>query len=65
MGFLGGGAFTGGSKSGPHYEMEVNKGSTNMGALQKAANDRHDNGYKIGHVYEQDGNTVVIWERVA
>jgi len=64
MGLLGGTAFTGGKAGGPHYEIEVNKGSTNMGVFQKAANDRHDNGYNIAHVYEQDGNTVVVWERV-
>ena len=58
------GGFTGGSSNGPHYEIEVNEGSVNMKRFQSAANDRHKNGYRMAHVYAQDGNTVVVWERI-
>lgn len=58
------GGFSGGSSNGPHYEIEVNEGSVNMKRFQSAANDRHNNGYRMAHVYAQDGNTVVVWERI-
>lgn len=63
MAFGMGGAFSAGAEGGPHYEIEVNKGSTNVGAFERAANGRHANGYRMAHVYEQDGNTVCVWER--
>jgi len=58
------GGFSGGSKGGPHYEIEVNEGSVNMKKFASAANERHDNGYRMAHVYSQEGNTIVVWERV-
>ncbi len=59
------GGFSGGNPGGPYYEMEVNEGSVNMKRFQSAANDRHKNGYRMAHVFMQDGNTVVVWERTA
>lgn len=52
-----------GSPSGPHYEIDVNKGSMRKQSFEAAANKRWANGYRIAHVYEQDGNTVVVWEK--
>lgn len=56
-------AFTDGKPDGLVYEAQVNKGSINMEKFTKTANARWDNGYKLEHLYEQDGNTVVIWMR--
>jgi len=58
------GGFTGGSANGPHYEIEVNEGSVNMKKFAAAANDRHANGYRMTHVFSQEGNTIVVWEKV-
>ena len=58
------GGFTGGKSGGPKYEIEVNEGSVNVGRLEKVANDRASNGYRMAHVIEQDGNTIVVWERI-
>jgi len=58
------GGLTGGKSGGPKYEIEVNEGSVNVGRLEKVANDRASNGYRMAHVIEQDGNTIVVWERI-
>ena len=58
------GGFSGGSAGGPHYEIEVNEGSVNMKRFEKAANDRFANGYRMAQVYSQEGNTIVVWERI-
>lgn len=47
----------------PHYEAEVNKKSLNMGAFTNTLNKRWNDGWRLGHVFEQDGNTVMVWER--
>lgn len=60
---FGAGGFSGGTAGGPHYEIEVNEGSVNMKKFTSAANDRHSNGYRMAHVYSQEGNTIVVWER--
>ena len=59
------GGFTGGKQGGPVYEIEVNEGSVNMGRFEKAANERATNGYRMLHVYSQDRNTIVVWERIS
>jgi hypothetical protein len=61
---LGIGGFSGGKAGGPVYEIEVNEGSVNMRHFAKAANERAANGYRMAHVYSQDRNTIVVWERV-
>ena len=61
---LGIGGFSGGSSNGPHYEIEVNEGSVNMKKFTSVANERHANGYRMAHVYMQQGNTIVVWERL-
>jgi len=60
---LGFGAFSGGKADGPQYEMEVNKGSINMGSFEKAANERWANGYRLAHVFMQEENTIAVWEK--
>ena len=57
------GGFSGGSSGGPYYEIEVNEGSVNMKKFTDVANQRHSNGYRIAHIYSQEGNTIVVWER--
>jgi hypothetical protein len=60
---LGIGGFSGGKEGGPVYEIEVNEGSVNMRHFAKIANQRAANGYRMAHVYSQDRNTIVVWER--
>ena len=57
------GGFSGGSADGAHYEIEVNEGSVNMKHFAEKANERHANGYRMAHVFMQEGNTIVVWER--
>ena len=57
------GGFSSGSSDGPTYEIEVNEGSVNMKRFTSVANERHANGYRMAHVYMQEGNTIVVWER--
>jgi hypothetical protein len=57
------GGFSGGSAGGPHYDIEVNEGSVNMKRFASAANERHDNGYRMAHVFMQEGNVIVVWEK--
>jgi hypothetical protein len=48
--------------AGDHYVTEVNKGSINMRTWQAHLNDMHRRGYRLAHVFEQDGNTVQVFE---
>ena len=45
-----------------HFLTEVNKGSINMGKWQSHLNDMYQRGYRLSHVFEQDGNTVQVYE---
>lgn len=47
---------------GNHYVTEVNKGSINMGNWQRHLNDMYSKGYRLAHTFEQDGNTVQVYE---
>jgi hypothetical protein len=62
---LGIGGFSDGKPGGPVYEIEVNEGSVNMHHFTKVANERVANGYRMAHVFSQDRNTIVVWERVS
>ncbi len=62
---LGIGGFSEGKPDGPVYEIEVNEGSVNMRHFAKIANDRAANGYRMAHVYSQERNTIVVWERTS
>lgn len=39
----------------------VNKNDINMARWQKKLNDMYDRGYKLEHVIEQHGNTVMVF----
>lgn len=47
---------------GSHYVTEVNKGSIRMQTWQSHLNEMYASGYRLGHVFEQDGNTVQVFE---
>lgn len=51
-----------GACGGDHYVTEVNKGSINMRSWQAHLNDMHTRGYRLAQVFEQDGNTVQVFE---
>ena len=46
-----------------HYEVEVNKGDLNAGSMSRKMNDRYSDGWKVAHIFEENGNTVIVWER--
>lgn len=48
---------------GDHYDATVNKGSLNMLAFTAELNRRWKQGWRLGQVFEQKGNTVIVWER--
>jgi hypothetical protein len=50
-------------KMADHYEAEVNRGDLSMGSLTRDLNDRHEKGWRLAHIFEQGGNTILIWER--
>ena len=62
---LGIGGFSDGKDGGPVYVIEVNERSVNMRHFTKIANQRAANGYRMAHVYSQDRNTIVVWERTS
>lgn len=45
------------------YEAEVNKNSINMTALTWKLNHRHAEGWELDKIFEQHGNTVMIWKK--
>jgi hypothetical protein len=46
-----------------HYQVEVNKKRLNVATLTDALNDRWANGWRLAHVFEQRGNTVLVFEK--
>ena len=48
---------------GEHYEAEVNKGSLSTTAFTRQLNHRWKTGWRLANVFEQDKNTVLVWER--
>lgn len=44
-----------------HYTTDVNKGSINMSRWKGHLNDMYAKGYRLDHVFEQDGNTVQVF----
>lgn len=44
------------------YITEVNKGSISVKMLGPKLNQMRQNGYRLAHVFEQHGNTVLIYE---
>lgn len=47
-----------------HYMTEVNKGSVNMSTLTNKLNDRFADGWRLHSIFEQSGNTLLVFERV-
>ena len=45
------------------YQVEVNKRGLSVGALTKVLNDRWANGWRLAHMLEQRGNTVLVFEK--
>lgn len=46
-----------------HYEAEVNKGSISIKWFNDTLNKRWRAGWKLSHMFEQRGNTIIVWER--
>lgn len=47
------------------YMTEVNKGSVNMSTLTDRLNKRYEEGWRLHTMFEQNGNTVAVYERVS
>lgn len=45
------------------YLTEVNKGGVNMSTLTDKLNKRHEQGWRLHTIYEQGGNTVMVFEK--
>jgi hypothetical protein len=41
----------------------VNEGGINMMLFGRQLNSRWEQGWRLAHVFEQAGNTVIVWER--
>jgi hypothetical protein len=48
----------------PQYHTEVNKGSIRMQTLQGHLNDMGRQGWRLQFIFEQAGNTIIIFERM-
>ena len=46
-----------------HYEAEVNKGAISIRVFNATLNKRWRAGWKLSHMFEQHGNTIIVWER--
>ncbi len=46
-----------------HYQVEVNKRGLSVSALTTTLNQRWQNGWLLAHVFEQRGNTVLVFEK--
>lgn len=45
------------------YDVVVNRGSMNAGAMRHRLNSAWARGWRLSHIFEQHGNTVIIFER--
>ena len=45
-----------------HYVATVNKGSMNVTMLSGVLNVQYAKGYRLSQAFEQDGNTVTVFE---
>lgn len=48
----------------PQYQTEVNKGSVNMRSLTTHLNEMGQQGWRLHSIFEQDKNTVMVFERM-
>lgn len=53
------------ASTGGQYMTEVNKGSINMSTLTDKLNARYAEGWRLHTMFEQDGNTVCVFEQRA
>lgn len=51
------------SKDDDQYKTEVNEGAINMRALTAYLNDHWRDGWRLHSVFEQSGNTCMVFER--
>jgi hypothetical protein len=49
----------------PQYYAEVNKGSIRMQTLTTHLNDMGRQGWRLHFIFEQDKNTIIVFERMA
>lgn len=49
--------------AGDHYDAVVNKGNLSVRMLGPTLNKRWKDGWQLSHIFEQKGNTVLIYER--
>lgn len=48
---------------GDQYLVEVNKNDLNVGRMSAHLNSKWKAGWRLAHVMEQNGNTVMVFER--
>lgn len=48
--------------TGEHYRTDVNRGYINMNRWQQHLEAMYRAGYRLTHVFEQNGNTVQVFE---
>ncbi len=46
-----------------HYDVVVNKRGLSVKALTTTLNERWENGWSLAHVFEQRGNTVLVFQK--
>ncbi len=46
-----------------HYLVEVNKRGLSVSSLTTTLNERWENGWRLAHIIEQRGNTVLVFEK--
>lgn len=46
------------------YDCEVNRGDLSVGWLTDRLNERYEDGWRLAHIFEQAGNTVLVFERL-
>lgn len=47
-----------------HYDCEVNRGDLSVAWLTDKLNERYEDGWRLSHIFEQAGNTVLVFERL-
>lgn len=51
------------TNAGGHYAAQLFRGAMTQAMYDRALNEQHDNGYRLSHIYEISGTTVMIFER--
>lgn len=45
-----------------HYVTHLDRGRLDLDGLQKKANEMYGRGYRLDKIFEQSGNTVMVFE---